>query len=59
MIYREKLTGRSRHRACADSGLLVLQVECVTISRAPDMPYWRDAKAEDLTVQNSVPEVNT
>ncbi len=52
---REKLTGRSRHRA-DEAGKLILQVEADSHQR-PSLPYWRDAKAEDLTVKNSIPEV--
>lgn len=55
-MFREELTGKSRHRADTD-GRLILQVECLHVSRAPALPYWRDAKAEDLTVRNSIPEV--
>lgn len=55
MYEREKMTGRSRHRADED-GLLILQVECQRNGRAPAIPYWRDAKAEDLTVSNSIPD---
>lgn len=51
---RETLTGRSRHRA-DETGKLILQVE---VRRGhPCPPQWRDAKVEDLTVKNSIPEV--
>ncbi|EYR81915.1 hypothetical protein [Shinella sp. DD12] len=54
--HREKLTGRSRHRT-DEAGKLILQVEVDRHSNAPTVRYWRDAKAEDLTVKNSIPEV--
>lgn len=51
---RETLTGRSRHRT-DEAGRLILQVE---VRRGhPSPAQWRDAKAEDLTVKNSIPEV--
>ena len=49
------LTGRSRHRVNT-KGELVLQVEEETVGTAAT---WRDAKVEDLTVNNSLPEVVT
>jgi hypothetical protein len=52
---RETLTGRSRHRA-DEAGRLILQVEVDRHSNAPTLRHWRDAKAEDLTVKNSIPE---
>lgn len=55
-MYREKLTGRSRHRT-DEEGKLVLQVEYTLISRAPPLPSWRDAKVEDLLVRDTLPEV--
>ncbi|PWU76227.1 hypothetical protein DK867_02855 [Ochrobactrum sp. POC9] len=52
--YREKLTGRSRHRANS-AGQLILQVEYKTTG-APLPPIWRDAKAEDLLVSETTPD---
>jgi len=52
-LTNETLTGRSRHRT-DENGRLILQVE---VRRGhPCPPQWRDAKAEDLTVKNSIPE---
>lgn len=57
VIYREKMTGRSRHRT-DDAGLLILQVEVSAVGRYGLLPpRWRDAKVEDLSVQDSIPEV--
>lgn len=53
--HRDKLTGRSRHRT-DEAGRLILQVEVDRHSSAPTVRFWRDAKAEDLTVKNSIPE---
>lgn len=57
MIFREKLTGRSRHRS-DENGRLILQVECDHEGRAPSNPHWRDAKIEDLSVRGSVPAID-
>ena len=41
----------------AASGMLVLQVEVAPAWNGPSYVKWRDAKAEDLTVRDSIPEV--
>jgi len=47
------LTGKSRHRVNGH-GQLILQVEEKTASSPA---RWRDARVEDLTVRNTIPEV--
>ena len=49
------LTGKSRHRVNAN-GELILQIEEETVDTPP---FWRDAKVEDLTARNSIPEAGT
>jgi len=56
-----RLTGRRRYRA-SDDGSIVLQVEeeeCFRTNygsvRCPDtLPYWRDARVEDLTAHDAM-----